>query len=100
VKRIEVEEDAERELADSAIYYEHRRAGLGLEFAAAIQDALDTIRDAPERSSLRNDGTRRHVMRRFPFIIHYLIMPDYVWIVAFAHTSRKPGYWRGRLGTD
>jgi hypothetical protein len=34
---------------------------------------------------------------RFPFIIHYVDLPDSVWIVAFAHTSRKPGYWQKRL---
>jgi hypothetical protein len=98
VKRLVVEEDAEMELAESATYYEQRRAGLGLEFEAAIREALSTIRQTPERSPLRMDGTRGHVMRRFPFIIHYLIKPEYVWIVVFAHASRKPGYWRRRLG--
>lgn len=100
MKRIEVEEEAERELAESAIYYERRRAGLGREFEAAILEALNTIRETPERRSSRKDGTRRYVMRRFPFIIHYLIMPDCVWIVAFAHASRKPDYWQRRLGSS
>ncbi len=88
------------ELAESGSYYERREAGLGLEFEAAIREALNTIRQNPERSPVRKDGTRGHVMRRFPFIIHYMIKPDYVWIVAFAHASRRPGYWRRRLGID
>jgi hypothetical protein len=36
-------------------------------------------------------------MERFPFIIHYLDMPDRIWIVAFAHTSRKADYWKRRI---
>ena len=100
MKPLEVEEDAERELGESAIYYERQRPRLGLEFEAAIREALNTIREAPERSPLRKDGTRRHLMRRFPFIIHYVIMPDHIWIVAFAHASRKPGYWQSRIRED
>ena len=36
-------------------------------------------------------------MARFPFTIRYLELQDCIWIVAFAHTSRKPGYWKARL---
>ena len=99
MKRFQVEEEAEKELIESAIYYEQRREGLGLGFEAAIRQSLSAIRQAPGRNAPRKDGTRRHIVRRFPFIIHYLGTPDCIWIVAFAHTSRKPGYWRRRLGT-
>ncbi len=27
----------------------------------------------------------------------YLLVRDVLWIVAFAHTSRLPGYWSSRL---
>lgn len=97
MKPVIVEESAERELAGSFLFYEQRRAGLGYEFKVAAWKAVRTIQQAPQRNRLRDDGTRRYAMRRFPFVIHYLEMPDYLWIVAFAHTSRKPDYWRIRL---
>jgi len=97
VKPVIVEESAERELTESFSFYEERSAGLGYEFKVAAWEAVLTIQRAPEINRLRHDGTRRYTMRRFPFVIHYLEMPDYLWIVAFAHTSRKPDYWRIRL---
>jgi hypothetical protein len=36
-------------------------------------------------------------MERFPFAIYYADLPLAIWILAFAHTSRKPGYWLRRL---
>jgi toxin ParE1/3/4 len=97
VKPVTIEEEAERELSGSVEFYERRRAGLGLEFEYATRQAVRTIQADPERHPLQKDGTRRYVMKRFPFIIRYVDLPDTIWIIAFAHTSRKPGYWRARL---
>ena len=97
MKPILVEEEADLELAASVAFYERQRGGLGLEFEAAAREAVSTTQRSPERFPVRREGTRRYIMRRFPFIIYYLEMPDFLWIVAFAHTSRKPNYWRARL---
>ena len=97
MKPLIIEEEADRELAGSVDFYEERRTGLGLEFKTAAQQALKTIAAAPERWPIGNHGTRHYVMVRFPFVIHYINMPDKLWIVAFAHAKRKPGYWAKRL---
>lgn len=94
MKPVFIDSEAELKLADSVAFYEHRRPGLGLDFERA---AVQTIQAAPEQWPLRKEGTRRFVMERFPFVIHYADLPETVWILAFAHTSRKPGYWRRRL---
>ncbi len=97
MKEIIVDSVAEDELSSSVTFYERRHPGLGLEFERAARDALHTIQEDPERPRLQSDGTRRLVMKRFPFVIHYVDLPGTIWILAFAHTSRKPGYWRQRL---
>ncbi len=97
MKQLLIDEEAEGELTASVAFYEQRRAGLGLEFAEAAEQAVRAIHRAPEKWPLERYGSRRCVMRRFPFVIHYFETEEYVWIVAFAHTSRKPGYWRARL---
>ena len=38
-----------------------------------------------------------HVLRRFPFSVVYAVVADLVYIVAVAHGSREPGYWRLRI---
>jgi toxin ParE1/3/4 len=97
VKPLIIDEEAELELAGSVAFYEERRSGLGLDFHAAAKEAARRIATAPERWPVGKHDTRRYVMSRFPFVIHYIDMPDKLWIVAFAHAKRKPGYWIKRL---
>jgi hypothetical protein len=63
---------------------------LGLDFERAAQEVLKKIVSAPERWPAGKYGTKHYLMQRFPFVIHYLDMPDRIWVVAFAHTSQKP----------
>ena len=97
MKQIVIDSEAEIELSDSVSFYERRESGLGLEFERAAREAVQTIQADPERHPFDNDGTRRLVMERFPSVIHYIDLPNTIWILAFAHTSRKPGYWRRRF---
>ena len=96
MKQVILDSEAENELSDSVTFYERRQPGLGLEFERAAREAIRTIQANPERHPQQKDGTRRLVMERFPYVIHYADLPDTVWILAFAHTSRKPGYWQRR----
>ena len=90
--------EAEVELWEAVAYYEEQSVGLGLDFEAEIERSLQTIRHFPESCSLREDGTRRCLTQRFPYLIIYTYLKDHVWIVAFAHCKRKPGFWQDRLG--
>ena len=97
MKPVIIDAEAENELSDSVAFYERRQPGLGLEFEFAAREAVRTIQADPGRHPLQRNGTRRLVMERFPFVIHYVDLPGTVWVLAFAHTSRKPGYWLRRL---
>jgi toxin ParE1/3/4 len=97
VKRVEIDDEADAELIEAAYYYNSRRKGLGLDFLNAIQSALSLIATDPLRHASDRFGSRRYVMTRFPFAIHYLDFPEHVRVIAFAHTSRDPGYWRHRM---
>jgi hypothetical protein len=35
-------------------------------------------------------------LRRFPYSIVYLLLPEEIRVLAIAHQRRKPGYWSGR----
>ena len=41
-------------------------------------------------------GYRRLLLKRFHYSVVYRVAGQILWIVAIAHTSRKPGYWVGR----
>jgi plasmid stabilization system protein ParE len=40
---------------------------------------------------------RRVPLRQFPFFLIYRDHPDHIEIMALAHTSRRPYYWRSRF---
>jgi toxin ParE1/3/4 len=42
------------------------------------------------------DGTRRFVLRRFPFTIVYREAAQGIEVIAVAHAKRRTAYWRGR----
>jgi plasmid stabilization system protein ParE len=71
--------------------------GLGARFLAEIERCLDLLLDAPLigtplRSELRNFPLNDS----FPFSLVYAVRREILFIVAVAHQSRKPGYWRSR----
>jgi len=89
--------EAEVELWDAVAYYEDKSPGLGLDFEAEIERSISTICQSPERWPLRDDGTRRYLTRRFPFLVVYTYLNDHIWVIAFAHCRRRTGYWSGRV---
>ena len=79
-------------------YERERDARLGSGRYKAVEATLLTIEDAPDRLRVFADGEIRRVLTRvFPYGILYAIDQDYVVIVAVAHCSRKPDYWKSRL---
>jgi len=88
--------EAEIELWEAVQFYESRCAGLGLDFEKEIKAAIELIQQSPGRWPLRQDDTRRYLIHRFPYFVVFIIHEDRVWIIAFAHCRRKPGYWSGR----
>ena len=89
--------EAEAELWEAVAYYESRCPGLGLDFAAEIEASINAARRFPERWPVREDGTRRCLAHRFPYLIVYVHLNDHVWVIAIAHCKRRSGYWRERL---
>ena len=94
--------EAEQEFRYYIHWYERESAGLGDRLWLDIQAAIDLISSHPaigeaiHRLRVR-ETVRRVPLRHFPFLLVYREHPDHLEIVALAHTSRKPRYWRRRL---
>jgi hypothetical protein len=91
---------AREEFLHEVRYYAAR--GQGLPFIAAIVEALERIRTSPHAGSMMagNASMRRVLTKRFPFAIVYLIgrpgSSGAPLVIAVAHGSRRPEYWRRR----
>ena len=63
-----------------------------------VTDALDLIsRDPSMWSTIKGVPVHKCVLRHhLPYLIIYQNLPDTIWIVAVAHSSRRPDYWKKR----
>lgn len=97
-RQLRVGKDAEIELAEAALWYESKRAGLGVELIAALDAVLARLRDEPAAFQAwhTSTSTRRAVVPRLPFVVFFPVVGDTVGVWAIAHAKRRPGYWVGR----
>ena len=99
ILRVRLHPEAKEELADAAVWYERRRAGLGQEFRSAVRSAARIVGENPNAWSVSEyeSSVRVFTLRRFPFLLPYTVEAKSVVILAVAHAKRRPGYWRSRL---
>lgn len=97
MKSYELLPRADTELSEAAAFYDAQTLGLGDEFLEEVHRAITLLVSSPDLGSPQRRQTRRLLVRRFPYSIVYRDESDRVLIVAIAHQSRRPGYWRRRV---
>ncbi|HWB01933.1 MAG TPA: type II toxin-antitoxin system RelE/ParE family toxin [Verrucomicrobiales bacterium] len=90
--------EARSEYREAAAYYEAAKPGLGTAFTREVESVVKLICEAPDRWRFFEQDVRRCLTRRFPYAILYTIEDSYILIIAVMHCSRKPGYWKSRIG--
>jgi toxin ParE1/3/4 len=94
--RVEFHPRAEEEFVEEAAYYEERVAGLGDSFISELEVATTLLEDHPGIGAELESPFRYLPIRRFPHSLIYIIETSRIWVLAVAHQSRRPGYWRER----
>ncbi len=102
MRALRIHAAAAEEATEAAAWYEKERPGLGTEFAHAIDAALDLLEQeiipltsVPGVAGAR--GAKRLLLRRFPYAVIVRERDTEIFVIAFAHQARRPGYWRDRL---
>jgi plasmid stabilization system protein ParE len=88
--------EAVADIEEACTWYERQRAGLGLEFMRALQAAEDAMRTTPLASAVHRRGTRRCLLRRFPYQLFYRVLGETIVVVACFHVRRSPRHLRER----
>ena len=93
---------ADGEAIAAALWYEDRRSGLADDFLIEMRSAFDAIcenpRSAPQLEYYSGPHEiRRQMLHRFPYAVVYLCRPDVIFVVAVAHTRRRPLHWLNRV---
>jgi toxin ParE1/3/4 len=78
-------------------WYAKRSQNAADAFQEELENAGKSIQHSPERCAPYLFGTRRYLMKRFPYVVVYRIAASRIEILAVAHGRRRPGYWRHRL---
>jgi plasmid stabilization system protein ParE len=94
---IEFLEEAGAEYDAAFDWYLERSAEAAQRFSAEVERALGEIAGAPQRWAGGPRNSRRFLLHRFPYLLIYREGEDgVIQILAVAHTSRRPGYWKER----
>lgn len=96
--KYEFHPEAELELYEAAAHYEASVSGLGDRFADEAGRVVGLLLEHPELGARIDNDLRHFVLARFPFSVVYAIAGDLLYIVAIAHGSREPEYWKRRIG--
>ena len=92
---------AQADMAEASRWYDARQSGLGVEFLRSVGRVIARIETTPHTGSrvpgVPDTDVRRVLVRRFPYHVVYVELPDRAQIVAIAHHRRRPRYWIGRV---
>lgn len=101
MRLVRILEEAAEEAIEAAAWSEHEEPGLGTEFSRAVDAAIDVIEEdfiplTPLPKEVGITTAKRLILERFPYDIVTVVMASEAVVIAVAHQSRKPGYWRHR----
>ena len=94
--RFVVESRADDDVRATFHWYEAERPGLGAEFLVVLRAAYERIIDGPLRYATIRSGARRALVRRFPYIVYFVIEDEFVIVFAVLHARRNPSVWQRR----
>jgi toxin ParE1/3/4 len=94
---IDYHPEARLEADEAFDWYLERGRTVAERFQRELETAQAAIQKSPAAWAKYIHGTRRYLLRRYPYVVVYRVTEERIAIVAVAHGRRKPGYWADRL---
>ena len=95
--KILIHPSAAQELLDAVNFYDYHSPGLGLAFNKEFLEAVDFIQLFPNSWQKVGPNTRKCILKKFPYLILYIIDGEQLLISAIAHQHRHPRSYLYRL---
>ena len=99
-RNVVIEPNADVDIAEAALWYEDQREGLGRAFLAQVDRILERIAERPLQFPEVEGGTRRALLRQFPYGVYFLPRADDVSVHSVLHLHRHPDTWKRRQKGD
>ena len=95
--KVIVRPEAEDDIIEAFSWYEDKRTGLGYDFLLQVDAGINFIYRNPEIHLIEYKGTRKHLIKRFPYKIIYLVEEEKIIILAVMHGKRRPDLIKKRI---
>jgi len=90
---------AELDLLEAFEWYEAQQTGLGADFISAIDSVFARIASNPHLYPEVHHTVRRAVVRKFPYLVYFIVAGEAVSVLGCFHSKRRPEVARERLDT-
>jgi plasmid stabilization system protein ParE len=87
---------ARADLAEAFRWYEGQSTGLGNEFLRAVRVTPAAVARAPRQYPVAADDIRKARLRRFPYVVYFVVLRRGVSVIAVMHGRRDPRRWQSR----
>jgi plasmid stabilization system protein ParE len=94
--RLLLRSEAREDIREAFAWYEERSTGLGFGFLRSLRAALAPIARSPQQFPVVLDDIRRARLRRFPYSVFYVALPELTSVIAVMHDRRDPRRWHER----
>ena len=88
---------ASDEVARAVKWYEEIDSRLADKFKLELARAERLVLRSPATWGPYLHGSNGFRFRGFPFVMAFIEHDEHIYVVALAHTRRRPGYWEARL---
>ena len=92
-----IKPEAVGDLSEAFEWYEERREGLGYDFLLQVEAGLRFIENNPFVFPEKYKGTRRYLIKRFPYKIVYIVEDSKVIVLGILHGRRDPKWIAKRI---
>jgi plasmid stabilization system protein ParE len=89
--------EAEKDLTEAFVWYEDKRRGLGFDFLLQVDAGLRFVARNPQIYAPAYKGTRKHIIKRFPYKIIYVVEERKIIILGVIHGRRSPDVMKKRI---
>lgn len=94
--KIQIDEEVLSDIQEATDWYNEQLQGLGSRFLKQTKSQINSLKTDPEIFTNRYANVRCMLIKKFPFMVHYIIDNLTVKIFAVLHTSRNPKIWEDR----
>jgi plasmid stabilization system protein ParE len=87
---------AEEEYNAGADWYAAKSESAADRFTCEVEDAIQAIREHPDRYQRWDDTYSFYLLNRFPYYVAYRYTSNRIVVVAIRHSSQDQDAWQGR----